>query len=165
VTVGGIYVALILDGFLSAPLAAGYTPAQIATLRRVLLLWTVILLVLAGVNAIVITLATVLDNRHTSALARALGATPSEVTAALSGAQILPAIAGAVLGVFPGGYLLFEAIMGITGGDGSRATLPGAGQLIAVIVATALIVAALTAIPAHLGARRPVTDSLRAEAA
>jgi hypothetical protein len=165
VTVGGIYVALILDGFLSEPSAAGYTVAQVATLRRVLLLWTVILLVLAGVNAIVITLATVLDNRHTSALARALGATPRDVTAALSGAQILPALAGAVLGIFPGGHLLFEAIMGITGGDGDRADPPGAGQLIAVILLTALIVAALTAIPAHLGARRPVTDSLRAEAA
>ncbi|MEU4625320.1 FtsX-like permease family protein [Actinoplanes sp. NPDC023801] len=165
VTVGGIYVALILDGFLSRPLAAGYTVAQIGALRRVLLLWTVILLVLAGVNAIVITLATVLDNRHTSALARALGATPRDVTAALSGAQILPALLGAVLGIFPGGYLLFEAIMGITGGDGDRAAPPGAGQLIAVVLVTALIVAALTAIPAYFGARRPVTESLRAEAA
>ncbi|GIE34645.1 hypothetical protein Ait01nite_076900 [Actinoplanes italicus] len=165
VTVGGVYVALILDGFLSKPFAAGYTVAQVETLRRVLLLWTVILLVLAGVNAIVITLATVLDNRHTAALARALGATPRDVTAALSGAQILPALAGAVLGIFPGGYLLFEAIMGITGGDGDRATPPSAWQLITVVVMTALIVAALTAIPAHLGAHRPVTDSLRAETA
>ncbi|WP_268808829.1 hypothetical protein [Nonomuraea solani] len=40
-----------------------------------------------------------LDNRHASAaLARALGATPRDTTVAL-----VAALAGAVLGVFPGG--------------------------------------------------------------
>ena len=65
---------------------------------------TVILLALAAVNAIVITWATVLDNRHASALARALGATPREVSTALAAAQVLPALLGAVLGIFPGGF-------------------------------------------------------------
>jgi ABC-type lipoprotein release transport system permease subunit len=102
----------------------------------------------------------VLDNRHASAVARALGATPQEVTIALATAQVLPALLGAVLGVFPCGYLLFAAIITITDGDSNKATLPVPWQLIALILATVLAVAALTAVPAHLGGRRPVTETL-----
>ena len=81
--------------------------AQAEQLSQVLLVVTVMLLALAAVNAIFITWATALDARHSSALARALGATPGEVSAGLSAAQVLPALAGAVLGVFPGGFALF----------------------------------------------------------
>jgi putative ABC transport system permease protein len=110
----------------------------------------------------VITWATVLDNRHTSALARALGATPRDVTVALAAAQTVPAALGAVLGVFPLGFALFETIMAVTGGDGDRAIVPPLWQLSALVPAVALTVAALTAVPAHVGAHRPVTESLRA---
>ncbi len=162
VTVTGIYVLLVLNTFLSTQptLAGGYTQAQVGVLRQVLGVWTVILLALAAVNAVVITWATVLDNRHASALARALGATPQQVTVALAAAQVLPALAGAVLGVFPGGWALFAAIMAITGGDRSRATLPVLWQLTALVLATVVAVAALTAVPARLGGRRPVTATL-----
>jgi len=164
ITVSGIYIALILNTFLTTqPLAAGYDDAQVEELRRVLLVWMVILLCLAAVNAIVITWATVLDNRHSSALARALGATPDEVSAALAAAQVLPALAGAILGVFPGGFALFAAINAITGGDSDRVTLPSLWQRLAVVLATVLVVAALTAVPARLGGRRPVTETLQAE--
>ena len=163
VTVSGVYVALILDGYLAGhPPYGGYDGAQVAALRHVILVWTVILLGLAAVNAVVITWATVLDNRHASALARALGATPRDMTAALAAAQTLPALAGAVLGIFPGGYGLFIAIIGITGGDSSRATLPSLWQLLAVVVATVVVVAGLTAVPARFGGRRSVTDGLAA---
>jgi hypothetical protein len=160
ITVSGIFVVLILDAFLAQPFAAGYDDAQAESLRQVLLVWMVILLCLAAVNAIFITWATVLDNRHSSALARALGATPRDVSAALAGAQVLPAFVGAVLGVFPGGFALFAALMAITGGDGDRATLPSLWQLLAVVLATVLVVAALTAVPARLTGRRPVTEAL-----
>ena len=60
----------------------------------------VVLVSLAAINAIFITWTTVLDNRHSSALACALGATPGEVSSALAVAQVLPASAGAILGVF-----------------------------------------------------------------
>ncbi|WP_066940774.1 FtsX-like permease family protein [Microtetraspora fusca] len=161
VTVSGIYVLLVLNAFLAdQPGTGAYTEAQVAVLRHVLLVWTVILLTLAAVNAIVITWATVLDNRHASALARALGATPREVTVALATAQVLPALLGAVMGVFPGGFLLFSAINTITGGDSDKATLPAPWQLIALVLATVLVVAALTSVPAHLGGRRPVTATL-----
>jgi len=161
VTVSGIYVLLVLNAVLGTPTLTGrYSEAQLDVLRHVLLVWTVILLILAAVNAVVLTWATVLDNRHASALARALGATPQEVTVALAAAQVLPALIGAVLGVFPGGFGLFAAIMAITGGEGDRATLPSLWQLLTLVLATVLVVAALTAVPARLGGRRPVTETL-----
>jgi putative ABC transport system permease protein len=166
ITISGIYVALILNAFLtSQPLATGYDAAQAGLLRQVLLVWMVILLALTAVNAVFITWATVLDNRHSSALARALGATPGEVSAALAAAQVLPAVAGALLGIFPGGFALFAAINAITGGDSDRATLPSLWQLLVVVLATVLVVAVLTAIPARLGGRRPVSETLQAELA
>jgi ABC-type lipoprotein release transport system permease subunit len=166
ITVSGIFVALVLNAFLTTqPPPAGYDGAQVELLRQVLLVVMVILLSLAAVNAIFITWATVLDNRHSSALARALGATPGEVSAALAAAQVLPALVGAILGVLPGGFALFAAINAITGGDSDRATLPSLWQLLAVVLATVLVVAALTAVPARLGGRRPVTETLQAELA
>jgi ABC-type lipoprotein release transport system permease subunit len=166
ITVSGIFVALVLNAFLTTqPPPAGYDDAQVELLRQVLLVVMVTLLSLAAVNAVFITWATVLDNRHASALARALGATPREVSAALAAAQVLPALVGAVLGVFPGGFALFAAINAVTGGDSDRATLPSLWQLLVVVLATVLVVAALTAVPARLGGRRPVTETLQAELA
>jgi ABC-type lipoprotein release transport system permease subunit len=166
ITVSGIFVGLVLNAFLTTqPPPAGYDDAQVELLRQVLLVVLVILLSLAAVNAIFITWATVLDNRQSSALARALGATPREVSAALAAAQVLPALVGALLGVFPGGFALFAAINAITGGDSDRATLPSLWQLLAVVLATVLVVAGLTAVPARLGGRRPVTETLQAELA
>jgi putative ABC transport system permease protein len=164
ITVSGIYVALVLNAYLTTqPLAAGYDEAQAELLRQVLLVVMVILFSLAAVNAIFITWATVLDNRHSSALARALGATPGDLGAALAAAQVLPALGGAMLGVFPGGFALFAAINAITGGDSDRATLPSLWQLLALVAGTVLVVAALTAVPSRLGGRRPVTETLQAE--
>ncbi len=59
---------------------------------QVLLIATVVLAALAVVNAIFITRATVRDLRHTSAVARALGATPAAHRRAVGGAG--PARAG-----------------------------------------------------------------------
>jgi putative ABC transport system permease protein len=161
ITISGIFVVLILNAFLTDPSTnIGYDDAQLAALRRVLLVWMVILLCLAAVNASVITWTTVLDNRHASALTRALGATPHEVSSAMAAAQVIPALVGAVLGVFPCGYLLFAALMAATGGDGDRATMPSWWQLVVLVVVTVLVVAALTALPARLGGRRPVTETL-----
>jgi putative ABC transport system permease protein len=65
--------------------------------EQILLVLTVVLAALAVLNAIVSAWATVLDTRHSSALARALGATPQQVTAGISVAQALPALPGAIL--------------------------------------------------------------------
>jgi putative ABC transport system permease protein len=72
---------------------------------------------------------------------------------------VLPALAGAILGV-PGGLALFVAL---GGGDG--VTGPPTWQLLAVVPGTALVVALLTAIPARLAARRPAAKILQSELA
>ena len=64
-----------------------------------MLVLTVSLVALAAVNAIVVTWATALDARHSSALARALGATHSRSAQGSPAAQVLPALVGAALGI------------------------------------------------------------------
>jgi hypothetical protein len=71
---------------------------------------------------------------------------------------VLPALAGAVLGI-PGGIALFAAT------SDTDAIAPPLWQLLAVVPATVLVIAALTAIPARVGARRPAAEILRAERA
>ena len=141
-----------------AELVGGTDPTS-DRFNQVMLVITVSLVALAAVNAIVVTWATALDARHSSALARALGATPHQVSTGLSAAQVLPALVGAVLGI-PGGLALFAALGG--GGDGVG---PPLWQLLAVVPVTVLVVAALTMIPARLGARRPVAEVLQSELA
>ena len=121
-----------------------------------LLIVTILLVALAAVNAIFITRATVHDSRHASAVSRALGATPQQVTAGLSAAQVLPAAAGAILGI-PGGFALFAVA-----NQGGSASQPPAWWLLAVVLGTVIAVAALTAVPARAGARQPVARILQA---
>lgn len=125
-------------------------------LNQVLLVITITLVALAAVNAVFITWANALDARRSSALARALGATPNEVSAGLSAAQVLPALVGATLGI-PGGLGLLTVV------DPDGATMPPLWQLLAVVPGAALVMVALTTIPARLAARRPVAETLRSE--
>jgi len=128
--------------------------------EQMLLVITVALLALAVLNAITTAWATVLDATASSALARALGATKRQLTAAIAAAQLLPAVPGAILGV-PLGFALFVAASG-AGADG--AIIPSLGWLIPSVLATLFAVTALTAVPAWAGTRRPVTDVLAQEA-
>jgi ABC-type lipoprotein release transport system permease subunit len=155
VTVSGIVAVLAAHADLNADRLED--SARIDRLNQVLLLIAITLIALAAVNAVFITWATVLDTRHSSALARALGATPHDISTGLSAAQVLPALAGAVLGI-PGGIALFAALS-----DGP--TIPPLWQLLAVVPGTVLTLAALTTIPARLGARRGVAEILQAELA
>ena len=71
-----------------------FTPNDPRNLRldQVTTVLSVMLIILAAVNAILIAWATTLDTRHSSALARALGATPTQIALGISVAQILTAI-------------------------------------------------------------------------
>jgi FtsX-like permease family len=137
--------------------ASTLDPTRTDQLNQVLLVITITLLALAAVNAIFITWATALDARHSSALARALGATPRQVSSGLSVAQVLPALVGALLGI-PGGIELVRAA-----DPDPTTTLAPLWQLLAVVPATVLVVACLTAIPARVSARRPIARTLASE--
>jgi putative ABC transport system permease protein len=156
VTVSGIVAVLAANAHFYTEKAPGADPR--AELGEVLQLITIMLVAQAIVNAICITWATALDTRHSSALTRALGATPNQVSAGLSASQVLPALVGAILGI-PGGIALAEAL------DDDPVTIPPTWQLLAVVLGSVLAIAALTAIPARLTARRRVAGILAAERA
>jgi ABC-type lipoprotein release transport system permease subunit len=161
ISVSGVFVGLVLDTFLTTQaVAVGDDDAHTELLRQVLLVVMSLVVALAAVNALFITVSTVLDNRRSTALTRALGATPREVSLALGAAQVLPALAGALVGAFPGGLALYHLINAVTGGDSGRAMLPPLWQLVTLVAGTVLVVTALTAAPAHLGGRLPVVESL-----
>ena len=110
----------------------------------------------AAVDAVFITWATVLDTRQASAVARALGATPQQVSAGLAIAQIFPALAGAILGVPVGIGLLYSV-------DDNVPFLPPIWQFAAVVLVAVVLIARLIAIPARSGGRRPVVEILQSE--
>lgn len=157
VTVVGIVCVLAAHAQLSSRhvlASPGLTDPRADRLNQVLLVITLMLVALAAVNVLFITWATVHDTRRTSALERALGATPQEVSIGLAAAQVLPALAGTILGI-PGGIALFDAL------SSDRPAHLAVGSEAAVLVATPLVIAALTAVPARVGGRRPAAGLLQ----
>jgi ABC-type lipoprotein release transport system permease subunit len=160
VTSSGIVAVLVARARLGNALgaASGLDNPQTDRADQVLFLFSMTLVILATVNALVITWATALDARHTSALARALGATRGQVSTAVVAAQLIPALAGALLGV-PGGIGLVAAI-----GRAGALHMPPAWSMLAAVAGTLVAVAALTAIPARIGTRHPPARILSGEA-
>jgi putative ABC transport system permease protein len=127
--------------------------------EQMLIVLTVVLVALAALNAICAAWATVLDARHAAALARALGAAPRQVTEGIAAAQVLPAVPGTLVGI-PLGIGLFDVAA-----QGAGVVVPPAWWLAAAVLGVLLAVAVLAAIPALVGARRPVSPILQAETA
>jgi putative ABC transport system permease protein len=120
---------------------------------------TVVLVALAVLNAVVTAWATVQDTTHPSALARALGATPHQISAAISSSQVISALPGALLGV-PLGIGLFAVAS-----HAGIVTIPPAPWLAAAVLGTLIVVDTLASISARIGARRPPGEILQAETA
>lgn len=151
VTASGLVAVMVLH---ATHRSLGPKLGEVATIVSVMLV------ILAAVNAVFIAWTTALDARHSAALARALGATPAQITVGLSVGQLLPALAGALLGI-PGGIAVYDAAK-----NGPGPTTIPSGLWLAVLVAgTVLAVALLTAIPARIGARRSAAQVLQAESA
>jgi ABC-type lipoprotein release transport system permease subunit len=126
---------------------------------QVLLVVTVVMVILAAANAIFTTWATVLDAQRFSAIACSLGTTQQQTVAGLLAAQLLPALAGAILGI-PAGKALYGAVQN----GGPQGSPPG-WWLLTMVLGMLIAVAGLTAIPARIGARRPIAEILQAELA
>lgn len=137
----------------------GLANPRIERLSDVMLVLTVMLATMSAVNLVFLTLATVLDAKKASAVTRALGATPSQVTAGLSAAQVLPALAGVVLGI-PGGFLLFAGVS-----QGESSAVPPIWWLVTLVIGSLAAAAGVTAVPARIGGRRPAAEVLQAELA
>ncbi|HEX3492589.1 MAG TPA: FtsX-like permease family protein [Streptosporangiaceae bacterium] len=147
------HATLDLSTRIGGPFAGPPDPGR-ARVSEVLLVITVALALLAAVNAIFTTWATVADSRHFSAVVRSLGATPRQTVAGLSAAQLLPALAGVLLGI-PAGTELYSAVQA-GGPQGS----PPVWWLLALVAGTLLAVTGLTVIPARAGAGRPIAEVL-----
>jgi putative ABC transport system permease protein len=161
VTTAGIVAVLAFHVTASRKLGAvtsGLSNPVIDRDEQMLLVLTVVLVTLTVLNAICAAWTTVLDTMAASALARALGATPRQVSAGIAAAQVIPAVPGALLGV-PLGIALYAAA-----GHSGRTTAPPAWWLAAAVLGTVLAVAALASVPALAGTRRPVAEILQAEA-
>ena len=162
VTVMGLVAALALHAgadnkFSHFGSSGGLVNPDIPRAEQVLTVLTILLVILAALTAIFTALATVLDARRASAVTLALGATPQQVRAGLAMTQVIPALPGAILGL-PLGIGLFKvAAHGLSG-------LPPVLWLVAAVLGTVFVVAALTSVPARIGLRRPVAEMLQTEA-
>ena len=127
---------------------------------QVVLVVTIALVLLAIINAVFITQATVVDAQRPSALARTFGATPWQISWGLTIAQLLPALVAGLLSV-PVGMALFRRASHAAGS--ASTVVPPVAWLIGLVVGTVVVVGALTIIPARAGARRSVAEVLRSE--
>lgn len=116
---------------------------------------SVMLVVLATVNATFISWTTALETRYPAALARALGATPEQVTIGLTVANLTPALVGALLGI-PGGVVVYDLAK-----HGGSTMLPSAVTLLVMVTAMLVVLGVLIAIPTRIGSRRSVADVLQ----
>jgi ABC-type antimicrobial peptide transport system permease subunit len=163
VTVMGLVAALAIHAGVDKKLShfgssGGLVNPDFTRAEQVLTVLTILLVTLAALTAIFTALATVLDARRASAVTLALGATPQQVRAGLAMTQVIPALPGAILGL-PLGIGLFKvAAHGLSG-------LPPVLWLVAAVLGTVFVVAALTSVTARIGMRRPVAEMLQTEAA
>ena len=125
---------------------------------QMLMVITIVLVALAVLNAVCAAWATVLDFRRSAALARALGASPQQVSAGVAWAQVLPAVPGTLLGI-PLGLGLFKVA------SAGMMTIPPVWWLTAVVFAILAAVAVMASIPALIGARIPAAQILQSETA
>lgn len=149
VTGAGVFAVLATNTHLGGQRyggPAGLDNPQTLAVDHILVLLTVLLTMLAAVNATFIAWASVLDGRDAASLARALGASRREVTAALVSAQVLPASCGAVLSVPVGALLLTAA------SHTGHVAYPPVWQTFSLVVASVLVTAVLTAVPARRAA-------------
>ncbi|GAA0967192.1 ABC transporter permease [Actinocorallia libanotica] len=141
-------------GYPGSPMA---NDLRVAQEHHVILAVTAVLIALAAVNTITLTWTTAQEARPTMAIARTLGATPGQITAGLSTAQLLPTLPGALAGI-PLGLLLCLPF------SGANTTWPPLWTLLTAALAALPATAALTAVPARLAARHSVARTLTTEA-
>jgi putative ABC transport system permease protein len=162
VTAAGIIAVLAFHAMTDAhQVAAASGLANPVAIRdgQVLAVLTVALVALAALNAVVTAWATVLDTRHSAALARALGATQGQVSLGLSAAQLIAALPGVLLGI-PAGLLFYKLV-----NSSGQLVTPPAWWLVSAAAGMLAAVAALAVVSAWAGAGGEVAAILTAEAA
>jgi hypothetical protein len=165
VTVAGVVAVLCFHATVNSRLATtgasltggGLSDPVVTRDEQMLAIMTIMLIVLAALNAVFTTWATVIDARRAAALMRALGARVPQVSSGLVVAQVLSALPGAIVGV-PIGIGLFDLVV-------KNGSLPSALWLVGAVLGAVVVMAALTVVPARMGARHPVAEILQSETA
>jgi ABC-type lipoprotein release transport system permease subunit len=137
--------------------ADGLANPKFQSVDQVLLVLTVVMIALAAVNTVFLTSTTAMDARFSSALARSLGASSRQVIASLASVQLIPAIAGVLIGI-PAGHAVVSAVR-----HGETLPSPPGGWVAVAAIGTVLVVTGLTTIAAALSTRRPMTEVLSSE--
>jgi ABC-type lipoprotein release transport system permease subunit len=130
-------------------------PVLVYTLDAVLLVITVTTLV-------AIALLSVRERIRDYGVLKTIGLTPRQITSSLVGAHAALAVIAALLSI-PAGIGLYLALYAIAGGDSEELVLAPWWWLALVPVATLVIVACATSLPARLATRIPTADALRYE--
>jgi ABC-type lipoprotein release transport system permease subunit len=156
VAVCGTVVVLYAQASLNGERGNTGGPAdpQVTQLHAVTTTLSLLLALMAAVNLVFVTRASAFDARRTLAVARTLGVSPGESAAALGVTQLIPAFTGLIVG-YLSGYLLFHSLAA------SHPMAPPTAQLIGLATLTIILTVALTAGPAGIEARRPISDALR----
>jgi len=164
VTVTGIVAVIAFHAAVDSKLsltraltAGGLSDPVINRDEQMLTVITIMLIKLAVLNALFTTWATVLDARRSSALMRALGARARQMSSGLVVAQVLSALSGAIVGI-PLGLGLFKAAV-------KSGSLPPPLWLVATVIGTLVVMAALTVVPARIGSMQSLVEALQSEAA
>ena len=118
---------------------------------------SLMLVVLAAVNAVFIAWTSALETRRPAAVARSLGATSRQIAAGLSAALLLPALLGVLLGI-PGGVGLHHVAK-----QAGSTQVPPLLWLGAIGIALMLIIAVFTSVSVLADVRRSVVDALESE--
>jgi putative ABC transport system permease protein len=121
-----------------------------------------VLLVITATTLIAVVLLSVRERVRDYGVLKAIGLTPRQLTSSLVSAYTALALLATVASI-PLGLVLYVAVYGIAGGDSEDLVLAPWPWLALVPVATLLLVAGATGLPARLATRISTADALRYE--
>jgi putative ABC transport system permease protein len=134
-------------------------PTELSTLIYSL---DAVLIIIAATTLVAVMLLTVREQTRDFGVLKAIGLTPTQITASLVSAQALMAVFTALLSI-PLGIGLYLAITSITGGAENGAVFAPWWYLALVPLVVPAAVAMITTVPSRLAAQIPVTQAVRYE--
>jgi putative ABC transport system permease protein len=161
VTGAAIVFALSMQASLDARPAgkASDVPTELPVLVYTL---DAVLLVITATTLIAVVLLSVRERVRDYGVLKAVGLTPQQLTSSLVSAHTALALLAALASI-PIGLALYIAVYNIAGGDSKDLVLAPWSWLALLPIATPLIVAGATSLPARLATRIPTAEALRYE--